>query len=171
MSKLEADSRISFPRPLVFSTYRDRLPQLVPHLPDIKEIVVQSRSDDAGVTKLLNLWVSSAKIPLLARAVIKPEMLRWDDHATWNENEWTVDWTVKTKVFTDNIKCSGKNKFVEEGSSTILQIRGDLTISGLSVAGEMVEKFVVPLLKQNVLAVAGGVQKFLEAETRKNQGR
>lgn len=165
--KLEADSRISFPRPLVFSTYRDRLPQLVPHLPDIKEIVVKSRSDDQGVTKLLNEWVSGAKIPLLARAVIKPEMLRWDDHATWNENDWTVEWQVKTKVFTDNIKCAGKNQFVEENGQTLLKIRGDLTISGLSAAGELVEKFVVPLLTTNVLKVAEGVQKYLQAQPRK----
>ena len=43
--KLEADARIAFPRELVFSTYRDRLPQLVPFLPDVKSIVVQERTD------------------------------------------------------------------------------------------------------------------------------
>ena len=178
--KLEADSRISFPRPLVFSTYRDRLPQLVPHLPDIKEIVVKTREEDVGgqkgVTKLLNLWIGKAEIPKVAQVVIKPEMVQWLDYATWNENDWTVEWKVETKMFTDNIKCWGKNKFVEEGGSTMLQIRGELEIDLKGVPGvprflagtiaPVVEKFVVGQLKPNLLSVADGIQKFLVAESR-----
>jgi hypothetical protein len=175
--KLEADSRISFPRPLVFATYRDRLPELVPHLPDIKSITVQKREDAGAVSKLTNLWVASSEIPKVAQAIIKPEMLQWLDYATWNADDWTVEWRVETKLFTDNIKCSGKNQYIDHGSSTTLQIRGDLTIDLKGVPGvprllagtiaPAVEKFVIALLKPNLLSVATGLQKFLEAEARK----
>jgi hypothetical protein len=46
--KLEADARIAFPREVVYSTYRDRLPALVPYLPNIKGITVQKRGGSGG---------------------------------------------------------------------------------------------------------------------------
>jgi hypothetical protein len=176
--KLEADSRISFPRALVYSTYRDRLPQLVPHLPDIKEIVVKNREEvGPGITKLLNLWIGKAEVPKVAQSIIKPDMVQWLDHATWNENEWSVEWRVETKMFTDNIRCSGKNRFVEENGATKLELRGELEIDLKGVPGvprflagtiaPQVEKFVIALLKPNLMSVAGGIQSFLTAE----QGR
>jgi hypothetical protein len=55
--KLEADAKIAFPRELVYSTYRDRLHELVPFLPDVKGITVTTRTDEpggkSGVTKFL----------------------------------------------------------------------------------------------------------------------
>ena len=78
--KLEAVATLSFPRPLVFSTYRDRLPQLVPHLPNVEKIEVLEREEapggEAGVVRLLNLWFAKADVPKVAQSVIKPEMLR-----------------------------------------------------------------------------------------------
>ncbi len=78
--KLEADARISFPRELVYSTYRDRLPELVPYLPNITGITVKSREDEGQVSKLLNVWDAQAEIPKVAQAIIKPEMASWLDH-------------------------------------------------------------------------------------------
>jgi hypothetical protein len=177
--KLEADSRISFPRELVFRTYRDRLPELVPHLPNVKAITVQKREDapggQAGVTKLLNLWEAKGDIPKPAQTVIKPEMLAWLDHATWNQNDWTVEWRVETRMFTDAIKCSGKNRYVElDANSVRLEIRGDLSVDLKSVPGvprllagtiaPIVEKFVIALLTPNLVSVAKGLEAFLRAE-------
>src|SRR5437773_1440734 len=98
--KLEGDARIVFPRPLVFATYRDRLPELVPYLPNIREIKVLEREEkpggQEGHLRLLNLWRASADIPKVAQAVLKPEALAWKDHAHWNENDWTCEWRVET---------------------------------------------------------------------------
>jgi hypothetical protein len=171
--KIEADARISFPRELVFSTYRDRLPELVPHLPNIKKITVQKRDDDgAGISKLLNLWEARGEIPKVAQAIIKPEMVAWLDHALWNQNDWTCEWRTEPRMFTENIRCEGKNQYVVDGDRTILQIRGVLEIDLEGVPGvpkflasrvaPHVEKFIVDLLKPNLISVADGLQKFLE---------
>jgi hypothetical protein len=172
--KIEADARISFPRPLVFSTYRDRLPELVPHLPNIKRISVQKRDDTGPIANLLNLWEAKGEIPKVAQAIIKPDMVAWLDHAKWNESDWTCEWRTEPRVFTKNIKCEGKNQYVVDGDTTILQIRGVLEIDVKDVPGvpsflasrvaPVVEKFIVDLLKPNLISVAGGLQKFLEAE-------
>lgn len=179
--KLEADAKIAFPRELVYSTYRDRLPELVPFLPDVKGITVTTRTDDpdgkSGVTKFLNHWQASTDVPNVLQAVIKPEMLAWDDSATWDQGQWTCDWTIKTRMFTENVTCYGHNTYIVDGDHTILQIRGELDVSLKGVPGvprflaskiaPQVEKLIVTLLKPNLLSVAKGLQDFLDAEAKK----
>jgi hypothetical protein len=176
--KLEADARISFPRELVFKTYRDRLPELVPHLPDVQSIKVLEREEapggKTGVTRLLNLWIGKAEIPKLAQAVIKPEMLQWDDYAVWDQNDWTCEWRVATKMFTESVKCGGKNRFIDEGATTKLEIRGNLEIDLKGVPGvpkflagsvaPVVEKLIVTLLTPNLLSVSKGLEAFLKSQ-------
>lgn len=179
--KIEADSRVTFPRELVFSTYRDRLPELVPFLPNITSIEVLTRQDapegQAGISKLLNLWRAEGEIPKVATAVIKPDMVAWNDHALWDANEWTCQWRVEPKFFTDNVSCRGKNRFVADGDSTILELRGDLDIDLGGIKGvpkflaakiaPVVEKFIVGLLTPNLIKVSDGLQGFLTAEANK----
>lgn len=179
--KLEADARIAFPRELAFSTYRDRLPQLVPHLPNIRSIEVISREDapggQAGVVKLHNVWRAQGDIPKVAQAILKPEMLAWDDYAVWNENDWTTEWKTVTKMFTENVKCGGKNRYVPDGDGVILQIRGDLEVDLKGIPGvprflastiaPAVEKFIIALLTPNLLSVSKGLEAFLKEEAAK----
>lgn len=173
--KLEADARIAFPRELVFSTYRDRLPELVPHLPNIRSIKVVSRDDDGAKSKLLNDWDGEGEIPKVAQSILKPEMLGWLDHAEWDQDAWTCDWRTETRMFTKNVTCHGHNTYVEDGpEATILQIRGvlEMDLKGIpgvprflaSKVAPHVEKFVISLLKPNLLSVADGLQAFLKAE-------
>lgn len=172
--KLEADAKMSFPRDVVFTTYRDRLPELAPYLDDIKAITVQKREDDPPITRILNLWEASTEIPKVAQSIIKPDMLEWLDHATWNADEWCVEWRVETKIFTENVTCSGKNTVLEDGDGSIFSLRGNLEIDLKGVPGvprflagkvkPHVEKFIVQLLTPNLMAVAGGVEKFLQKE-------
>ncbi len=180
--KIEADSRVTFPRELVFSTYRDRLPELVPFLPNITAIDVKEREDapggEEGISRLLNLWRAEGEIPKVATALIKPEMVAWLDHARWDANEWTCEWRVEPKFFTDNVQCQGKNRFVADGDTTVLELRGNLDIDLKGVKGvpsflakriaPQVEKFIVALLTPNLIRVSDGLQGFLTAEAKKS---
>lgn len=179
--KIDADARISFPRDLVFSTYRDRLPELVPHLPNVKSIQVLEREDgpggQAGVTRILNLWRAEGDIPKVAQSVIKPEMLEWKDHARWDQNAWTCEWRVETSMFTQQVNCSGKNHFIERDGQTLLEIRGNLEIDLKSFPGvprflagtiaPVVEKFIVTLLTPNLVSVSKGLEAFLQQNAAK----
>ena len=177
--KIEADARVAFDRELVFTTYRDRLPDLVPHLPNVERIEVLEREDDvggqAGVTRLLNLWSAEGEVPRVAQSIIKPEMVAWNDHARWDQNEWTCHWRVEPKFFTENVRCQGKNRFIAEGDSTLLEIRGDLEIDLKGVKGvprfipvsriaPVVEKFIVALLTPNLVTVSKGLESYLRAQ-------
>ena len=176
--KIHADARVSFPRTTTFSTYRDELSLLVPYLPNIKKIdVEESEENPDGVEKTLrklNIWHANADIPKLAQAVIKPHMLSWEDHALWNENDWTCEWRVKTHFFSERVRCSGKNEFIEEGGQTVLQIRGNLDIDFKGLPGvpkliankvsSVIERFVVALLTPNLTSVSDGLEAYLRTK-------
>ena len=171
--KLEADAHIAFPRPVVFSAYRDRLPEMLPYLPDIKAITVQSRDEpEPSITKLINVWEAQSDIPKIAQRIITPDMLAWTDHATWNQDKWTCDWQIETRLFTENVTCGGHNEYLEDGKGTLLKIRGELDVRLKGIPGvpsflagsvkPHVEKFIVDLLKPNLLSIAGGLERFLK---------
>lgn len=171
--KLHADARIAFPRPVVFSAYRDRLPEMLPYLPDIKKITVESREDlDGGISKLHNVWEAASEVPKIAQRIITPDMLAWNDFAEWNENDWTCDWNIKTRLFTDNVSCGGRNEYLEDGDGTLLKIRGELDVNLKGIPGvpsflagtvaPHVEKFIVDLLTPNLISIAGGLERFLQ---------
>jgi hypothetical protein len=179
--KIEADSRMSYPRELCFRTYRDRLPELVPHLPNVKVIEERERDEapdgNESQTRLLNLWKAVSEIPKLAQGIIKPDMLAWDDHALWDEEAFTCEWRVEPHIFKDRIQCRGKNHFVDNGDTCVLQIRGnlDIDLKGLpgvpklisGKVGKAVEKFVVALLTPNLTSVSTGLEAFLKEEENK----
>ena len=171
--KIEADAKLSYPREVVFASYRDKLVELVPHLPNVREIEIKSRDDDGGITRMLNIWHAKGEIPKVAQSIIKPEMVCWEDHAIWNQDEWTCEWKVVPKFFTNNVVCQGKNQFVEQGDTTVLQIRGDLQIDAKGIPGvprllagriaPVIEKFIVGLLTPNLLTVSDGLVKYLDS--------
>ena len=171
--KLEADAHIAFPRPVVFSAYRDRLPEMLPYLPDIKAITVKSREElESGITKMVNVWEAQSDIPKIAQRVITPDMLAWTDHAQWSQQAWTCDWKIETRLFTENVNCGGHNEYLEDGDGTLLKIRGELDVQLKGIPGvpsflagtvkPHVEKFIVDLLKPNLLSIAGGLERFLK---------
>ena len=137
--KLESDVFVPFNRKLVFETYRDRLPELVPHLPNVKGITVESREDgldgDPSRIRLLNRWQAQAEVPKIAQAVIKPDALAWLDYAEWNSAQWSCDWRIETQMFTENVRCSGTNTYEEQGDGTQLRIRGELDVSLSGIRG------------------------------------
>jgi hypothetical protein len=177
--KVEADVRIAFPREVAFRTYRDELPALVPYLPNVKSIEVKETEQAPGGvatrTRKLNLWRANVDVPSFAQSVLKPDMLAWDDHALWDEADWTCEWRVAPHFFADRIKCAGKNRYIADGDGVILQIRGDLTIEAKGLPGVPrlltntvnagVEKFIVALLTPNLTSVSKGLDAYLRTKT------
>ena len=176
--KIDADTRIAFPREVAFRTYRDELPNLIPWLPNVKSIEVKETEDAPGGvatrTRKLNLWRAKADIPAAAQRIIKPDMLAWDDHALWDEADWTCEWRVAPHFFGDRIRCSGKNNYVVDGAHVILQIRGELTVDAQGLPGvprlvagpvaSAIERFVVALLTPNLTAVGKGLEAYLRSK-------
>lgn len=170
---LIADALLPFPRDLVFSTYRDKLAELTAYLPNVRRIEVSSRKDEGPITSLVNVWHGGGEIPAAARAFLSESMLSWTDHARWDSGAFTCEWRIETHAFTEAVTCRGINRFIEEGSSTRLEIRGVLEIDGAKLKGvprlisgkvaKTVEDLLVSKIKPNLIEVSDGVRKYLEA--------
>jgi hypothetical protein len=172
--ELRADAKIPFPRPVVFAAYRDKLTDMLAYFPNVRKIEVRKREEDGKKVKLLNFWQGGGDIPAAARAFVSEAMLSWLDYATWNEEDWTCEWRIEPGAMTEAITCKGTNRFVEVGSETQLEIRGELSIDPKKLKGvpgflsgkvaSAVEELLVSKIKPNLVGTADGLTKYLSAQ-------
>lgn len=168
---ISTDTRIAFPRQLVYTTYRDKLTELVRYIPDIRYIKVKSRSESDGIVRTVNEWYGGGEIPIAARAILSEDMLSWLEHDIWDESEFTLDWRLETRAFTEAVYCVGKNRFIEDGDATIIQSRGVLKIDPKKIHGapqfiagqiaRVVEDFLASKITPSLQQMSDGVSKYL----------
>lgn len=172
--QINASSVIHHPRERVYRAYRDELPRIAPFMENIKEIVVKDRKDRPGGVKLHNEWSGKGEIPKVVQGIIKPEMVKWDDFADWDDNAWLCNWHIKLRVFTENMKCSGTNRFEEVGpNATRVNLAGTLDVSLKDIPGvprilagtiaPQVEKFIIAMIRPNLEQVNASLGKYLDA--------
>jgi hypothetical protein len=173
--EISADVVLPFPRPLVFASYRDRLAELVPHLPNVTAIEVRERQDEGAVVRLVNVWHGAGEIPRAVRAVVSDRMLSWTDRAVWYADRFTCEWTIETHAFTEAVSCRGEDRFIAlDAERTRLEIRGDLVVDLAQVAlvprllrgslGPTVERFLVGRITPNLTRVTDALVRLLAAE-------
>ena len=126
--KIVTDSVIPFARSLVYPTYRDKLLELVPYMPNITWVKVKSQKRQGHLTYSVNEWKGGGDIPGAARAILSEDLLAWSEHNTWNDQDFTQDWQIKTHAFTESVYCQGKTRFLEENGATRVETRGELRI-------------------------------------------
>ena len=171
--EIHNDTVLTHPRELIFHTYRDRLAELVVMLENIESMEELERREEGETIHLLNEWKAEGEIPGVAKRWIKPEMLRWKDHASWHHDRWMVDWRFEMAFMKDRVRVGGTNRFVELGPNrTRLELRGALNIDTAGLpglprilskrAGPVVERFVLALVQPNLVKTAQALQQFLD---------
>lgn len=172
--RIDTDATIGHPRDLAFRTVRDNMVEVGEHMPNITRIEVLEREEpEPGVVEFVNIWHGEGAIPAVAKPFIKASMLRWTDHARWDERDWSCEWRMETAFMTDRVTCSGRNVYetIDE-SRTRLHIEGDI---GIDLAGfpgvpsivarrarPAVEKFIVGLITPNLTKTASAVDAYLD---------
>ena len=144
-------------------------------LPDIKSIEVEDREDIDGVTVIHNEWTSDRAVPVIARRFVRPDQLRWHDHARWNEEKLRCDWHLLTAIFGENFQCLGQTLFREEEDSTIVLIEGNISIRVDQISsvprflgvrlGPEIERFIVSRLPSNLERTTTAIGRFLDTES------
>jgi hypothetical protein len=173
---IKTDVTLPFPCERVFTTYRDRLPDLLQFLPNIRGLVIKKREDrDGGEVYLVNEWQGGGEIPSVARSFLSESMLAWTDHATWKQKDNRCEWRTEVHAFPGALLSSGYNRFVElPGGHTRIEFRGTLTCDASKVPGVpkllarsvngTVEKLFVGKIGENLAEVGRGIGKLLERE-------
>jgi len=158
----------------VFTVMRDKLPDLVPFLPEVESIQVLERAEPGpGRHRFLNLWQGRPDAaPKAVRPFVTGNMLRWKDHAEWDEAAMKVAWRLEPFHFGTLFECRGEDLFAATpDGKTRMTIKGTLDIYPERIPGVPkflakrlrpdVEKFIVNLVTPNLRGVAGGITRYL----------
>ncbi len=170
--KFTIKNTIPFPRDQVYTTQRDRLPELASYLNDIEEIRVVEESEEGHIKRYVNAWRAGGQdIPTIARAFVKPELLKWLDHATWDGEKYTCDWRIELGFLPDAIIARGHNEWRDRGNETLVIIDGEIVVNAKLIpgvpglmankVGTAVEQFVVKMIEPNLKKTCEGVAQFL----------
>ncbi len=173
MAKINIKDVVAHDRALTYETFRDHLADLVPFLPTVQSITVEKREEpDDSTVNVVNLWKAEGEeIPKLAQSFIKPEMLQWHDHATWNNETFSCDWDMEVGFLKEAISCKGTTRYIDRNGKTEVVIEGDLKVDATKIpgvprlvagkVGDIVEKFVVKMITPNLTEVNRGVERYL----------
>jgi hypothetical protein len=145
----------------------------------VRGIDVTSRVDEGAVTRIVNVWRGGGEVPAAARAFVSEAMLTWTDRATWDESAYTCAWTIETHAFTEAVASHGKNRFLVEGDTTRLEIRGSLVIDARKVksvpgilagkVGRAIEEVLVGRIQPNLVETARGLGRYLAQSASEQQ--
>lgn len=171
--KFSLVDEIPYGRELVFRTHRDALLDLVQYLPNVAQVVTESRIEDGEIVKLVNVWTGASEdVPAPVRPLLKAEHLSWTDRATWDRGRWRADWQITINALPEAVSARGFNTFLEENGETLIQMNGEFLIHPEKIPGvpsfvaraaaPALERFVVGLLQPNLRRSNQAVQQYIE---------
>jgi hypothetical protein len=172
MIKISVDSQVSFSRSLVYATYRDKLMELGPYLPNVRSLQLKSRQEADQQVRLVLEWHGGGDIPSAARSLLSEELFTWTEYDVWNNNEFTVDWRIETHAYREAVFLAGKNRFLDQGDLTLVESRAELRIDLSAMHGvlpflrsqlvHLVEELLAKKIEPNLVQMGQSVQKYLE---------
>lgn len=171
---INSTSVVHHPVERVYRAYRDELPQIAEFMPNVKGVEVASREERPGGVKLHNVWTGKAEIPGLAQGIIKPDMLKWDDFADWDDATTTCQWRLRIRVFTENFRCTGSTRLAADGPArTRITLSGNLEVSVKDIPGvprflagsiaPQVERFIIALVTPNLEETNRALERYVDA--------
>ena len=164
---------IRHPTEEVYLTYRDRLPQLVPYLPNVDLVEILEKEETDEGPRLLNRWTVTGSIPRTVRPFFKGKRLSYLDRARWNDEESLVHWNIEIGLVPDAVACGGINYFRAGAApgTTEVSLTGALTVDLSRMAGvprifygiaPKIESFVLDRVKPNLSSVTRAVAQYLD---------
>ena len=168
---------VKYPLALVWTTVRDRLPELVPLMDDIDSVMVVERAENPdGTVRLVNLWKAKLQIPPMLTSVILPDRLAWTDRAEWQPQRYECHWRIEPQFLPDQTQYAGMTRYEAAigGRGTRMTFEGQLDVptrglldSSPLLEGALakgVESVVTTLIPKNFQKLAHAVSTFLDKD-------
>ena len=164
------------PRETFDVTTRDfeGLEKYIPNIATIRVLEHEPLPDERF--RVLLRFSGEGAIPALARPLIKPDMVRWEEELVCDPAAPAVAWSLRSKMFEDQFQCRGETRFWEAGRGTRIELRGALHISLTSLPGipdalvrravETVEPFLVKIAEFNLGRFYDACKRRLKHERR-----
>ena len=170
--RIDLESPVRHPRSLVYATYRDDLPTVAAHIPDVEAIVERAREERPPGPRIHNEWISRSEVPLFLRPFVSAEMLRWDDYAQWHDADHSGSFDVKLRFFTDHVTWRGWNRFLAPTpSTTVVRVEGTIDVDVARIPGvprmlvgtlkPRIERYVATVMGQNLHQMNASIERYL----------
>ncbi|MBW4463835.1 MAG: DUF2505 domain-containing protein [Pegethrix bostrychoides GSE-TBD4-15B] len=171
---INASVFVPFPLALVYSTYRDHLPELVQQMASVKQVRLQSRQETNGTVQQVYEWHGKSEIPGMLKAFLSEDLLTWTDFATWKAAEYATDWRIQPQLFQDAVTWAGIDRYIAEGSGTRIESRGELRIDPKRLQGvpffltgqvsHLAEEMLGKQAEPNFVEMSRHVKAYLEQQ-------
>jgi hypothetical protein len=171
---IESEDRLDRSADEVYPLVRDRMPELLPYMPDVEalEQLSYERENDTRV-RILNKWSAKGQVPSLIAKFLPKDMFTWLDHAYWKDDEYCVDYRLEGFGY----EATGTNYFTPDNGGTKLRVTATITIDPakfkipkmlFNKAFPMIEGSVKKAVQPNLTALARGLRDYFAAQ---EQGR
>ncbi len=134
----------------VYRKVKDEPPDLVPYIPfiyKIEQLSREGRSDSK--TKVVNHWYADVDVPKMLKAIYRPELLQWKDHAVWDDEKMRADFELECVYDPKLYELTGSLTFNASGEDkTELHLSVDLSINYDRLPG--VPKFLARRIKNTI---------------------
>lgn len=157
---------------IVYPMARDRLIELIPYMPNVREIeVIQYERLSESRVEIINHWHSEVMISSVLKSFIGPDFFSWKDYALWKDDEKCVDYRLESFVANDLFELTGTNYYVAlDNDTTKIKITFNLTIYPERLPGipgflskklqPAIEDLIRRILTPNLNAFAQGLDEY-----------
>jgi hypothetical protein len=156
----------------MWTTVRDRLPELAPLLEDIERITPLEREACAGGWRLVNEWCSRQRVPTLLQSRLGAAAVSWIDRNEWEDGTHLCRWSIEPSLLSEHIRCAGTTRYEPAmgGRGTRVTFAGDFELGAGALAGlagplerplaAFVESIVTILIPKNLRKVMEAAARF-----------
>jgi len=121
-------------------------------LPNVKEREEIERYEDDDVIRTKVRYFAIGFIPPKARKYLKPHMLSWVEHSTWDKAGKFWKWHIEPHFFKEIFDCRGKMSLHEAGQDRTKRVtKGHISVK-VPVVGQMIEQIILKELDKNFKA-------------------
>ena len=178
MKTFKSVAIVKYPLALVWTTVRDRLPELVPLMDDIEAVTVVERTEEPdGTIRLVNLWKARLQIPPMLASAIPADKLVWTDRAEWQPRSYECHWRIEPAFLPAQTQYAGLTRYEAAigGRGTRMTFEGQLDVPSRGLLGgslllegalaKGVESVVTTLIPKNYQKLAQALSTFLDKDT------
>jgi hypothetical protein len=158
--RIEREEYVMHSADRVFPLMRDRLQDLLPHLPNVESIEVLSRKQEAaGKTRVKSRW--KVRAPALLGRLLPAAALVWEEDALWIDKKYCVE----SRISGPGYESRGRTFFEPASDYTRVRVEAEVTFrpEAIDLPKESVEKILTGAEQALREAVESNMAALVEA--------
>jgi len=137
--RIEREEFLLYPADEVYPLVRDRIDELLPHLPGVESVEILSRAPASkGKTRVKSRW--KLRPPALLGRLLPPAAFVWEEDAVWNDRSYCVE----SKIVGYGYQSRAKTFYEPASDWTRVRIEAEIEFrpESVDIPKENLEKIV-----------------------------